>query len=361
MNIWGNNIKLSIFGESHGKAIGITIDGIAGGLKIDWDKINFHMERRAPGRNKFSTTRKEKDRVEVLSGIYNDITTGSPITGIIINNDTKSRDYSKLRDIPRPSHADYPAHIKYNGFNDIRGGGHFSGRLTAPLVFAGSIARQILKTHNIEIFSHIYKIGKILDENIENQDLNSLRNISNKKFPTINDFSGEKMQKLIEEIRLDENSIGGVIETMAINIPIGLGEPFFNSLESSISHLAFSIPAVKGIEFGLGFDFAESLGSEVNDFYHYENNKLKIKSNNNGGILGGISNGNPIVFKVAIKPTPSIGKPQESVNISTKENEILKITGRHDPCIVPRAAVVIESILALAILNHMKSTEVNNG
>lgn len=353
MNIWGNNIKLSLFGESHGEMIGISIDGLPSGFKLDIDKIKEFMGRRAPGKNRYSTTRREKDEFHIVSGVLDNVTTGASLTALIYNTNTKSKDYSKIKYTPRPSHADYPAFIKYNSFNDIRGGGTFSGRLTAPIVLAGSIARLILKEHNIEIFSHIKQIGNIIDDDIENQNKDILNRLQKEDFPCINNKSKINMQELIEKTRVSQDSIGGIIEVMAKNLPIALGSPFFDSMESTISHLMFSIPAVKGIEFGLGFDFAKSFGSEVNDFYFYEDDKVKLKTNNNGGILGGLTTGAPIVARIAIKPTPSIGKKQKTINLLTKQNEILEIQGRHDPCIVPRACVVVESMMAIAILEHM--------
>lgn len=350
---WGRNIRLSIFGESHGSAIGINIDGLPAGVEIDLDKIEKHMERRAPGRSAFSTQRKEKDGVEILSGIYEGKTTGAPICGIIKNEDKKSKDYSKLKEVMRPGHSDYPAYIKYHGYNDARGGGHFSGRITAPIVFAGSIAREILAKKNIYIGAQIKSI-----KDIEVEDLTELTNevfeeISKKEMAILDDKKIIEIKERIEVARMNQDSLGGVIECYAIGVPAGIGEPFFDSLESTIAHLAFSIPAVKGIEFGRGFSMTEMLGSEANDEYYLDNDIVKTTSNNNGGILGGISNGMPISFRVAIKPTPSISKKQNTINVKKMENCDLVIEGRHDPCIVPRAVVVIESILALALLERL--------
>lgn len=350
---WGRNIRLSIFGESHGSAIGINIDGLPAGVEIDLDKIERHMERRAPGRSAFSTQRKEKDGVEILSGIYEGKTTGAPICGIIKNEDKKSKDYSKLKEVMRPGHSDYPAYIKYHGYNDVRGGGHFSGRITAPIVFAGSIAREILAKKNIYIGAQIKSI-----KDIEVEDLAELTNevfeeISKKEMAILDDKKIVEIKERIEIARMNQDSLGGVIECYAIGVPAGIGEPFFDSLESTIAHLAFSIPAVKGIEFGKGFSMTEMLGSQANDEYYLDNNIVKTTSNNNGGILGGISNGMPISFRVAIKPTPSISKKQNTINVKKMENCDLVIEGRHDPCIVPRAVVVIESILALALLERL--------
>lgn len=345
MNIWGNNLRLSIFGESHAKGIGITIDGLPSGIKLNWSQIAKDMKRRRPNNKKYSTKRNEKDEIEIICGVVDDITTGAPITAIIYNKDVKSKSYEKLKYVPRPNHADYPAYIKFDGFNDIRGGGHFSGRLTAPLTFAGSIARDLLSKQGINIISHISQIGDIKDINYTDYI-----DISNKEFPTLNDEIGKNMQDFITN--LDGDSVGGAIELIATGIKPGVGEPFFNSLESVIAHLMFSVPAVKGVEFGIGFDFVNHLGSEVSDTYYYDE-EIKIKNNNNGGILGGLSTGAPIIVRVAIKPTPSIAKKLHSVNLKTCENVDLIINGRHDPCIVPRAVVVVESVLALAILECM--------
>lgn len=350
--IWGNKLKLSIFGESHGAGIGINIDGIPAGVKLDREYIEKNMQRRAPGKNKLSTQRKESDNYEILSGVYNEKTTGAPLCILIRNEDKHSKDYLKLKEIMRPSHSDYPAHIKFNGNNDIRGGGHFSGRITAPLVFAGSLARQILKDKGIVIVSCIKKIGKV-EEKKEDYSVSDFENLENKDLSVFDDTILEKMKTEIEEARKNQDSVGGIIECIIFGLKAGIGNPFFDSLESTISHLAFSIPAVKGIEFGKGFEFAQLHGSNANDEYYYSNNEIKTYSNNNGGILGGISTGMPIVFRVVIKPTPSISKKQRSINIDKKENCILEIEGRHDPCIVPRVGVVLESIAALAILDQI--------
>lgn len=354
---WGNKIELSIFGESHGKAIGIVINGIKPGFEIDMDKIEKEMERRAPGRNKMSTQRKEGDKPKILSGIFERKTTGAPISMIIENSDTRSKDYSKLKDLMRPGHADYAGNIRYGGFNDYRGGGHFSGRITAPLVFAGALAKQVLEEKGIRIGAHISSVGKVKDSDFNRVNISEdlLDSLLKKELPLIEDEKIEEVKKEIEKVRLKGNSIGGTIECAAIGVKAGIGSPFFDSLESKIASLAFSVPAVKGIEFGLGFEISEITGAEANDEYYIENEEIKAYSNNNGGITGGISNGMPITYKVAIKPTPSISTEQRTVNISTKENEKLVIEGRHDPCIVQRAVVVIEAIAAIAILEAMES------
>lgn len=350
-----NNIELTIFGESHGKAIGITIGNLPSGIQIDLDEVSRDMKRRAPGQNKMSTARKEADQVEILSGLQDGITTGAPLTGVIYNSDQHSKDYSLLKTNMRPGHSDYPAYIKYKGFNDVRGGGHFSGRITAPIVFAGSVAKQILKQKGIVIGAHIQSIKDVYDDSfgvdISSQDI---ENMLQQQYPTLNSHVFEKMQATIEEARINCDSVGGMIECAILNVPAGIGNPFFDSIESHLSPLLFSIPAVKSVSFGLGEKITELYGHEANDCYYYDDEKVKTKTNHNGGITGGISNGMPIIFRVGIKPTPSISQVQQTVNIKTKENTELEIIGRHDPCIVPRAVVVVESMAALGILDMMK-------
>ena len=350
-----NNLELTIFGESHGKAIGITIGNLPSGIQIDLDEVARDMKRRAPGQNKMSTARKEADQVEILSGLQDGITTGAPLTGVIYNSDQHSKDYSLLKTNMRPGHSDYPAYIKYKGFNDVRGGGHFSGRITAPIVFAGSVAKQILKQKGIVIGAHIQSIKDVYDDSfgvdISSQDI---ENMLQQQYPTLNSHVFEKMQATIEEARINCDSVGGMIECAILNVPAGIGNPFFDSIESHLSPLLFSIPAVKSVSFGLGEKITELYGHEANDCYYYDDEKVKTKTNHNGGITGGISNGMPIIFRVGIKPTPSISQVQQTVNIKTKENTELEIIGRHDPCIVPRAVVVVESMAALGILDMMK-------
>lgn len=350
---WGHNLRLSIFGESHGKAIGINIDGIPGGIELNMERIEKDMKRRAPGRNNFSTQRKEKDEIEILSGVYEGKTTGAPLCAIIRNEDKRSKDYSLLKEVMRPSHSDYPAYVKYHGYNDVRGGGHFSGRITAPLVFVGGIAKEILAKKGIYIGAQIKKIKNIEIESLNSLTLENFQKLAEKEMAILDDEKILEVKEEIEKARKNQDSIGGIIECYAIGLPAGIGEPFFDSLESTIAHLAFSIPAVKGIEFGKGFDIISLYGSEANDEYCYQNGRVTCKSNNNGGILGGISTGMPVVFRVAIKPTPSISKIQKTINVKTKEECELAIEGRHDPCIVPRAVVVIEAIMALALLENL--------
>ena len=355
--MWGSKIKLSIFGESHGNAIGITIDGLPAGFSIDMDKIMMEMARRAPGKSSLSTPRKESDIPEILSGYFEGKTTGTPLCAIIRNSNTKSKDYSKLKDVMRPGHADYTGAVRYKGFNDYRGGGHFSGRITAPLVFAGAICKQILEVKGIIVSAHINSIGKIKDCSFLESDISDelLNSFKEKEQPLINTKLEDEMRQEILSARSSGDSIGGTIECAILGVSPGIGDPFFDSVESTLAHLMFSVPAVKGIEFGKGFDISKMRGSEANDEYYLENGNIKTKTNNNGGILGGITNGMPIIFNVAIKPTASIFKEQNAVNIVTMEETTLCIEGRHDPCIVQRALPVIEAVAAIGITELMNS------
>ena len=355
--MWGSKIKLSIFGESHGNAIGITIDGLPAGFSIDMDKIMMEMARRAPGKSSLSTPRKESDIPEILSGYFEGKTTGAPLCAIIRNSNTKSKDYSKLKDVMRPGHADYTGAVRYKGFNDYRGGGHFSGRITAPLVFAGAICKQILEVKGIIVSAHINSIGKIKDCSFLESDISDelLNSFKENELPLINTKLEDEMRQEILSTRSSGDSIGGTIECAILGVSPGIGDPFFDSVESTLAHLMFSVPAVKGIEFGKGFDISKMRGSEANDEYYLENGNIKTKTNNNGGILGGITNGMPIIFNVAIKPTASIFKEQNTVNIVTMEETTLYIEGRHDPCIVQRALPVIEAVAAIGITELMNS------
>lgn len=358
-SVFGEKLRVSIFGESHGLGIGVVIDGFPSGLEIDLEKVKKEMKRRAPGRNKMSTQRKEKDEVIIQSGIFEGKTTGTPICGLILNTNQKSKDYSYLKNVMRPSHADYSGKIKYKGYNDYRGGGSFSGRLTAPLVFAGALAKQYLEKHEIFVGGHISSVGKVKDNsfNTLNETKELFDEISEKAIPVINDNISSEMEKEISIARENKNSIGGKIECMITNVPAGIGDPFFDSVESRLSHMLFSIPAVKGVEFGLGFAISEIYGDEANDSMYIDNEgNIKTRTNNNGGILGGITNGMPIIFRVGIKPTPSIGMPQKTVNLETKKNTILEVNGRHDPCIVQRAVPVVESAAAIVILDLLLSS-----
>lgn len=353
---WNNKITFSIFGESHGQAIGVCMDNIPAGESLDIDEIYKFMARRAPKKDGLTTPRSEKDIPRIVSGFYNGKTTGTPICAMIANTDQHSQDYSRLSKLARPGHADYTGALRYRGFNDFRGGGHFSGRLTAPLCFAGAVAQQILRRRGIYIGAHIAQIHGIQDKSFDviNTSKDDIRELWDKDFPVIIDVQGNEMKKEIKKAREAGDSVGGVIEAIAINVPAGIGSPMFDGLENSIAQLIFGIPAVKGLEFGAGFASADLTGSENNDeFYVNDNGHVVTKTNNHGGILGGISSGMPITLRVAVKPTPSISKPQETVDYSAMKNETLEIKGRHDPCIVPRAVPAVEAALNIAILNHM--------
>lgn len=354
--VWGSNIKISIFGESHGNAIGINIDGLPSGFEIDMDKVLFEMDRRAPGKNSMSTARKESDFPEILSGYFEGKTTGTPLCAIIKNGDTRSKDYTKTKDYMRPGHADFTGYARYDGFNDYRGGGHFSGRITAPLVFAGAICKQILEKRGILIGAHISSIKNITDKEFNNIDISKeiLESLRNMELPLINTSLEENIKHTILQAKYNGDSVGGSIECAVIGINAGVGNPFFDSVESTLAHLIFSVPAVKGIEFGRGFQMTNMFGSECNDEYYYDKDKVKTKTNNNGGVLGGITNGMPILFKVAIKPTASIAKEQNTIDIKNKENVKFRVEGRHDPCIVQRALPVIEAVTAIGILDLIK-------
>ncbi|GAQ25722.1 chorismate synthase [Tepidanaerobacter syntrophicus] len=352
---FGHKFKITIFGESHGKAIGVVLDGLPPGIKLDMEFIKSEMARRSPGKSSLSTARSEADEVEILSGYFNGMTTGAPLCGIIFNRNVRSEDYSAIRNLMRPSHADYTAFIKYDGFYDYRGGGHFSGRITAPLVFAGAIAKQILSTQNIAVGSHIKSIHNIEDKsfdyvNLKAETLESLRYLA---LPVLDKDAGEKMEKCILNAKEEKDSVGGVIEAAVVNLEAGLGSPFFDSVESRLAHILFSIPAVKGVEFGAGFDITKMRGFKANDEFVIENGKIRTSTNNSGGIAGGITNGMPIIFRVAVKPTPSISLPQKTVDISKFEESSICIKGRHDPCIVPRAVPVVEAAASVVILDFL--------
>ena len=344
-NTFGNNVSVTLFGESHGNSIGAVIDGLPAGITVDEEFIARKLEQRKPV-GKISTPRKEEDRFTIQSGVYNGKTTGTPICITIPNENTRSKDYTY--GVARPGHADYTAYSKYNGFEDFRGGGHFSGRVTAGLVAAGAIAIDLLSKKGIKIATHIKNCAGVEDADFNNYE-SDISALNNKLFAVLDDSKGEEMQKKIEATALQQDSVGGVLETVVTGIPAGVGEPWFDSVESVLSHALFSIPGIKGVEFGCGFNCAYMTGSQMNDSFFVEEGTIKTKSNNNGGINGGITNGMPIIFRSAVKPTPSISKEQATVNFVTKENVKTEIHGRHDPCIVHRARVVVDSITAISI------------
>lgn len=352
---YGDKIKISVFGESHGNGIGVVIDGLPAGVKIDMDSVLVQMSRRAPGKDKTATPRKESDLPKVLSGMLGDTLTGAPLCAVIENTNTRSGDYGNLLSCPRPGHSDYTAFVKYNGSNDIRGGGHFSGRLTAPIVFAGSICRQILAQKGIKIAAHINSIGNVSDEtfNPVSIDDDLIDRLNASSFALIDNSLEEKMRDEVEDARMSLDSIGGTIECAVTGIEAGIGEPMFDGVEGVIAKAVFGVPAIKGVEFGKGFELSRMRGSQSNDSFRYVDGKVVTETNNCGGILGGITNGMPIIFRAAVKPTPSIAQKQKTVDLQKKENSELEVHGRHDPCIVPRAVPVIEAVTAIAIANLM--------
>lgn len=346
-NTFGNNVSVTLFGESHGEAVGAIIDGLPAGVSVDDGFIEHQLLLRRPI-GKISTPRKEADKFNIVSGVFNGKTTGTPICVLIPNENTKSGDYAKSYGKARPGHADYTAFVKYNGCEDYRGGGHFSGRITAGLVAAGAIAVDLLKNKGIYIGTHIEKCAGVSDKPFIDYK-KDIEYLSNAQFPALSEESREKMVCAIEKAAEQSDSVGGVLETAVIGVPAGVGEPWFDSVESVISHALFSIPAIKGVEFGAGFSCADMLGSEMNDQFLMNNGAVATKTNNNGGINGGIANGMPLVFRCAVKPTPSIGKEQSTVDFINGEEVSLSVSGRHDPCIVHRARVVVDSIVAIAL------------
>lgn len=345
-------MRYSIFGESHGPAIGVVLEQVPPGLVLDREAISKEMARRAPGKSPLSTARKEADVPEILSGVFDGKTTGTPLCAIIHNSDHHSKDYAKTRFLARPSHGDYTGFVRYQGCNDYRGGGHFSGRLTAPLVFAGAVAKQLLAQRGITVGAHISQIGTVKDKSFADTQLTPtlFQTLSEKAFPTVDDQAGAAMQAEILQAREELDSIGGAIQCAVLGLPVGVGSPDLGcNVEGVLAQHLFAVPAVKGISFGAGFDFASMRGSAANDPFYMDGGQVKTRTNHSGGVNGGISNGMPILFQVAIRPTPSIGQEQNTINFSTMEDAKLTIQGRHDPCIVHRAVPVIEAAAALAI------------
>lgn len=357
-SIYGENIHISIFGQSHSAAIGVSIDGLPAGKRIDLQQLGAFLARRAPGKNAYSTKRKESDLPEILGGMVEGRTCGAPFAAIIRNQDTRSQDYSNLKDIPRPAHADYTAQMKFGGAQDVAGGGHFSGRLTAPLCIAGGICIQLLEQEGIHIGAHIQSIAGIPDDALDavKVQADQLATVRQKEFPVLNDLQGVQMREAIEAARQENDSVGGVIECAIVGAPAGLGDPMFLGMENRLAAILFGIPAVKGLEFGNGFACAALRGSENNDAYDIQKgNGIGTKSNRHGGILGGITSGMPILFRVALKPTPSIGREQQSISLMQKKQVPLVIQGRHDPCIVPRAVPCVEAAAAIAVYDAFLS------
>lgn len=350
---FGKNIKVTVFGQSHSKGIGVVLDGLPAGETIDPEQIQNFMARRRPSKAVFSTKRSEADVPEIVSGLDDGHTCGAPLCAVIANTDVRSGDYANLKDIPRPGHSDYPAHIRYGGANDVRGGGHFSGRLTAPLCFAGAVCAQILARKAIYVGAHLAQVGGAQDRAFDPVYVSAadFAHVAANPFPVLDDAAGEAMLAEIESARKDADSIGGIVECAAVGLPAGLGDPMFGGVENRMAQALFGIPAVKGLEFGAGFAVADMRGSENNDPYFWEGDRVCTKTNNHGGILGGITTGMPLLFRVAIKPTPSIGKEQASVSLSEKADSKLLIHGRHDSCIVPRAVPVVEAVAATVLLD----------
>lgn len=352
---WGRKVKMTIFGESHGPAIGLVVDGLPAGLEVDEAFLRSEMERRAPGRNKLGTARQEKDAFIIQSGVFEGHTSGTPLCALIPNSDQHSGDYKILQSKMRPGHADYAGRIKYQGFNDYRGGGHFSGRLTAPLVLMGALCKLALRAGKITVGAHIVNIGAVQDALFDSLGVEAVRleKLRQQVLPTLRPEVAAAMEKEIARVRAKGDSIGGSIECIIQGLPAGIGSPFFDSFESCLAHALFSVPAVKGLEFGKGFEFCNMQGSTANDAMHYEEGEVRMLTNNNGGLTGGITNGMPVLFRVGIKPTPSISLPQQTVDIEEKRDTTLVITGRHDPCIVQRAVPVIEGVAAWVTLDML--------
>lgn len=353
---FGERLKITIFGQSHSEAVGVVIDGLPAGEPISLEHVQHFLERRAPGRNVYSSSRREKDIPRVLSGLLDGKTCGAPLCAVIENTNAHPEDYAQLKDLPRPGHADFTAWAKYGSANDCRGGGHFSGRLTAPLCFAGAVCIQVLERRGIHIGAHILSIRHIADRPFDpaTADKETFQTLKEKAFPVLEDSVGMQMQGVIAEAKAALDSVGGVVECAVTGLPVGIGEPMFDGLESRLAAALFAIPAVKGVEFGEGFRSAAMYGSENNDaFYYDESGHVRTRTNHHGGSLGGLSSGMPLLFRAAFKPTPSIAREQESVSLSRHENSLLRITGRHDPCIVPRAVPCVEAAAAVALLDLM--------
>lgn len=352
-NTIGNNVSITLFGESHGDAIGAVIDGLAAGIKVDTDFIKSQLSLRRPV-GSISTARKEADDFNIVSGVFGGFTTGTPICIIVPNEDKISKDYSEIKGKARPSHADFTAFSKYNGFEDYRGGGHFSGRITAAIVAAGAIIISALKQKGIYIGTHISRCAGIEDISFTNYQAD-IETLNNKQFAVLDDNIGEEMQKRIIAAKNEGDSVGGVLETVVLGLPSGIGEPWFDTVEGMLSHALFSVPAIKGVEFGTGFALADMKGSVANDSFAIKNGEIVTETNNNGGINGGITNGMPVVFRCAVKPTPTILKSQKTVDFLNMKEIEFKATGRHDPCIVHRARVVVDSITAIVLCDLLST------
>ena len=351
-NSTGKAFTVTTFGESHGKIVGVVIDGCPAGLPLAEADIQLELDRRIPADPKIVSARVEKDTANILSGVFNGFTTGAPIAITVENKETASADYDAIKNLPRPAHADYPAHVRYGGFEDYRGGGRFSGRVTVALIMAGAVAKKLLSQFDVDVLAYTRSVGKVKsDKKFGAEEIRKNKYEASTRCP---DFAcAEKMEQAIVDARKEGESLGGIVECLALGVPAGVGEPLFDSLDADLAKALFNVPAVKGVEFGLGFAVAELQGSESNDPYTIKNGKIATSTDNMGGIQGGLSNGMPIMMRVAIKPTPSIGKEQKTVDLSTMKNATLTIKGRHDPCVVPKAVPAVESAVATTLADHM--------
>jgi chorismate synthase len=351
-NSIGKTFVVTSFGESHGKCVGVVIDGCPAGLPLSEEDIQVELDRRIPLQPKIVSERIEKDKVEILSGIFNGFTTGAPLNMMVKNMEVDSKDYEAIKDLPRPGHADYPARIGYQGFNDYRGGGRFSGRVTVALIMAGAVAKKLLRMFNVDVLAYTRSIGNVkLEESPSSRDIRELRYKTAVRCP--DPECAELMEKAIIEARKEGDSLGGIIECLVLNLPVGVGEPLFDALDADIAKILIAVPAVKGVEFGAGFKVAQLKGSENNDAYRMQQGKVVTLTNNAGGILGGLSTGMPIIVRIAVKPTSSIAKEQKTVNLQGMEDANIKVKGRHDPCVVPKAVPVVESSVAIILADHV--------
>jgi chorismate synthase len=351
-NSLGKEYVVTTFGESHGKIVGVVIDGCPAGLSLSEEDFQEELDRRIPAQPKIVSARVEKDKAKILSGVFNGKTTGAPITITVDNKETKSSDYDQIKDLPRPGHSDYPARIRYGGFNDYRGGGRFSGRVTVALILAGTIAKKLLSRYDIDVLAYTAAIGKIKSKTqFSASEIRKNRNAAATRCPDL--ACAEKMEEAIIAAKNADDSLGGIVECIVLNMPAGIGEPLFDALDADLAKALCGGAAVKGVEFGAGFAASEMLGSQNNDAFVMKNGKVESTSDNAGGILGGLSSGMPITMRVAIKPTPSIGKEQKTVNLSTMKNATLSVKGRHDPCVVPKAVPAIEAVVALTLVDHL--------
>jgi chorismate synthase len=351
-NSIGKEFTVTTFGESHGKLVGITIDGCPAGLALTEADIQKEVDKRIPQQPDIVSSRREKDKVQIQSGVFNGFTTGAPLTVTVENKDVKSNDYEVVKDFPRPGHADYTAYMKYGGFNDYRGGGRFSGRITVALIMAGAVAKRLLNQYGADVFAYTKAVGNVkLEKSLSYEEARGQRYKTAVRCPDME--TAKKMEDAIVAAKKEGDSLGGIIEVIGANVPVGVGEPFFDALDADIAKILFTIPAVKGVEFGAGFKAATLKGSENNDAFQMVGEVVGTLMNNHGGILGGISSGMPIVVRIAVKPTPSIAKAQQTVNLSAMENASVKVGGRHDPCIVPKAVPAAESAVALVLVDHM--------